>query len=269
MEISLILRPQTIPSFSRSIHTRAQRLIRPKGLLLQKTPLQVFLGQAALASNLKCYADLRSLGPREHGRALRKGRGMSEGCVSMFGDHIIREEHTNIPRGFFTQAQPGMFITLLIVAQNPGQPARCERRLYASQTPREAAKTHLGFAEGSFVHGNGKTFHKRLGCWLTDLLGVEISRVFQSVVYTNVVKCTPKRNAVPKSAVAETCAELHLKREISAWRPRLVVALGKGAHNLLNHCGVPHERLPHPSHRRGPEYHRQQLETLRLKLKRI
>lgn len=106
---------------------------------------------------------------------------------------ILRDQHTNIPRGFFTLAEPGMPITLLVVAQNPGQPmlprgnSQDEKNLYAGQPAREAARIHLNFAARCFVNGEGKTFHRRLSNWLADLLAAETSQVFRRVVYTNVV----------------------------------------------------------------------------------
>jgi hypothetical protein len=195
-----------------------------------------------------------------------------EGCASTYKGHIVRDEHTNIPRGFFTRAVPGSPVAILLVAQNPGQPmnprgkSQDERELYRGKTPREAAHAHLSFVQGCFLDGRGKTFHNRLKSWMQELLGGDAAQVFESVVYTNVVKCTTKDNAVPSNGVAIRCVALHLKQEIAFWNPRIIVALGGGAHKLLDLCGIPHERLPHPSHRSGGEYHRPQLEALRRKL---
>jgi uracil-DNA glycosylase family 4 len=187
-------------------------------------------------------------------------------CPEVCAD-IVRDLDTNIPRGFFTLAKPGTEVRLLLVAQNPGQPMDVERNLYRGLGVKAATKAHIQFVDNCFFRGEGKVFHNRLVDWLTDLLEADARAVFEQVVYTNAVKCTTRGNRVPIPATAELCLRLHLKREIDFWKPRLVVALGAGAHRLLELSAIDHDCLPHPSHRRGREYHRAKLELLRAKMR--
>jgi uracil-DNA glycosylase len=181
---------------------------------------------------------------------------------------IVRDSHTNVPRGFFTLAQPGDEIDLLVVAQNPGQPMSRggEANLYRSLQARAGANTHLEFVGRCFFTDEGKTFHKRLVEWLAELFNVNHLLVFHRVVYTNAVKCTTAENRVPTRVTVQTCVALHLKREIQLWKPTLVVGLGRATQTFLRKCGIQHEPLPHPSHRRGRGSHLGQLHALRAKL---
>jgi hypothetical protein len=179
---------------------------------------------------------------------------------------ILIDNHTNIPRGYFTLACPGDAIDLMLVAQNPGQPMPQENRVYQGLTPRDAASKHLKFVHGCFLSNDGKQFHARLNSWMSELFQIPVSEMWKRVVYTNAVKCTTIRNALPLSAVAQSCIGLHLRRELLVWNPKVTVALGNGASVLLKQCGIAHEVLPHPSHRRENSYHGPALDVLRRKL---
>lgn len=183
---------------------------------------------------------------------------------------IIRDDHTNIPRGFFTQAILGDPIKAFLVAQNPGQPMKDhgEWQLYKGLLPDDAVNAHLGFGRSCFFGGQGKPFHKRLISWISDLLEIPQSEVFKSVVYSNVVKCTTPKNKAPHRTLVMKCARLHLQREIALWKPKVVIAQGTNARRCMQWCGIVHEFLPHPSHRKQADYHKQFFEKIKKTLMR-
>jgi len=180
---------------------------------------------------------------------------------------IVRDHHTNIPRGFFTQAEQGDTIQLLIVGLNPGQPMKNEKGLYVGMSADEMVKTHLQHVESAFLSGRGKTFHRRLISWIEEVLDKPKDQVFRSVVYTNLVKCTTPNNRKPSFELSKICYGQHLQREISFWRPQVVVALGAACSDLLRKLRVDHLQLPHPSHRKHAEFHRPFLIKLKERLR--
>jgi hypothetical protein len=56
------------------------------------------------------------------------------GCPLMCSD-IIRDGNSNIPRGFYTRAQVGDPIDLMVVGINPGQPMESEIGIYSGMSP--------------------------------------------------------------------------------------------------------------------------------------
>jgi hypothetical protein len=177
----------------------------------------------------------------------------------------IQDDDKLIPRGFFTQAQPGRRIELLVVAQNPGHNPRCSPK-YKGVKPRNRVQLQLDYVEVCFLKkGCGKVFHKRLLEWLCDLLSTRASKVFDRVVYTNFVKCSTDDNKLPGRETVNKCYESHLRREIETWRPKWIVALGRRTHRALKKTDllVPLGFLPHPNHRQGRDYHKPHVERLR------
>ncbi len=181
---------------------------------------------------------------------------------------IVRDKHTSIPRGFFTEAVPGDSVTLMLVAGNPGQPMHRngEHKLYKGLSGVQAATKHFKFARRCFLGPCGKRFHRNTVAWMMELLHVDKDEVFKHVVYTNVVKCTTPKDRCPTRNVVVTCGRLHLAREIRLWRPRIVIALGKRVRKFLTCLNVEHKYLPHPAHREGADYHKPYLVQIREKL---
>ena len=54
----------------------------------------------------------------------------------------------------------------------------------------------------------------------------------EDVYITNIVKCRPPKNRVPKTIERETCQE-YLKKEISIIKPKIICVLGNTAFNSL------------------------------------
>ena len=176
---------------------------------------------------------------------------------------IRRDTSTHIPRGFYTRASVGDAIDLMLIAINPGQPMKSEINIYASLTPMQQVKRHLNFASKAFKAPYGKTFHKRLVKWISDILNIGEEVVFNRVVYTNLVKCTTPNNKTPQKHTARICYRHHLSKEIRIWNPRMIVALGEAADKYLCCLGIEHHFLPHPSHRKHADYHKRFCDRLR------
>jgi uracil-DNA glycosylase len=187
------------------------------------------------------------------------------GCP-LFCAGIIRDLDTNIPRGFFTEANAGNRITLMVVGINPGQPMESEKRIYNQSTDKDKANAHINFARKSYS-GEGKTFHRRLLAWLSEILEKKPEEVFREVVYTNLVKCTTPNNKMPSKDLSKTCFIQNLQKEILFWNPRVVVALGNTCDDMLSELGIDHMRLPHPSHREHALYHSLEAQRIKERLK--
>lgn len=179
---------------------------------------------------------------------------------------ILRDDTSNIPRGFYTQAKPGDTISLMVVAINPGQTMTDETNLYADPDPVIKAKTHLQFVDRIYTKNTGRTFHKRLVNWLSNILQKAPEAVFRETVYTNLVKCSTPNNKMPSLEVGKACFGQNFRRELDYWKPKAVIALGVHCDSLLNKLGVAHHLLPHPSHREAQDYHLPFCEEIRKNL---
>jgi uracil-DNA glycosylase len=181
---------------------------------------------------------------------------------------IIRDLDTNIPRGFFTEANTGDRITIMVVGINPGQPMETEKGIYDQSTDKDKANTHFTFARKAYT-GAGKTFHRRLLAWLSEILEKNPEEVFREVVYTNLVKCITPNNKMPSKELSKTCFAQNLQKEILFWRPLVIVALGNTCDAMLSTLGVDHMTLPHPAHRETSNYHIPFLQEIRIKIQTL
>ena len=79
---------------------------------------------------------------------------------------------------------------------------------------------------------SGKPFVGRGGRLLDSVLeSVGIPR--KEVFITNIVKCRPPKNRSPTHRETETCVDAHLRRQMNAIGPELVVLLGRTAARVL------------------------------------
>ena len=89
----------------------------------------------------------------------------------------------------------------------------------------------VGEAPGKNEDKNGEPFIGDAGKKLSAALeGAGISR--DKVYITNIVKCRPPKNRVPKTNERETCQD-YLKQEIAIIKPKLICILGNTAFNSL------------------------------------
>ncbi len=94
----------------------------------------------------------------------------------------------------------------------------------------------VGEAPGREEDLTGRPFVGRGGKLLSSILE-ELGQARDGVYITNIVKCRPPRNRVPRRKERVTCVEAHLKKEMQALGPKVVVLLGRTASESLQ--GVP------------------------------
>ena len=98
--------------------------------------------------------------------------------------------------------------------------------------PTRARVVLVGEAPGREEDLSGKPFVGRGGRLLDSVLeSAGIPR--KDVFITNVVKCRPPKNRPPTHRESETCVEAHLRRQVKAIGPELVVVLGRTAARAL------------------------------------
>ena len=85
----------------------------------------------------------------------------------------------------------------------------------------------IGEAPGRSEDAQGRPFVGAAGKFLGELLS-EISVSREEVFITNVVKCRPPRNRVPKSLEVQACTP-YLDRQMRIIKPKFIVTLGNYA----------------------------------------
>ncbi len=89
----------------------------------------------------------------------------------------------------------------------------------------------VGEAPGKNEDENGEPFIGIAGKKLS--IALEEAGVSREDVYiTNIVKCRPPKNRVPKTIERDTCQE-YLKKEIAIIKPKIICILGNTAFNSL------------------------------------
>lgn len=173
------------------------------------------------------------------------------------------------PRGWGGSLEQGAR-SVLVVSTNPGHPLPTEEAVWrgypvhpehSGNITSKQAVAQLDFVSGLYRGGPGRTsFHTRsvqvarAVLWLVEERhGRQAVRRhwLDRVWFTNVVKCsTAMESGSPGiGAIAVRCRR-HLEEETSAFRPRLVVALGAVARNALQASGLrlpPTLNAPHPA----------------------
>jgi len=89
----------------------------------------------------------------------------------------------------------------------------------------------VGEAPGRNEDKNGEPFVGVAGKKLS--IALEEAKITRDEVYiTNIVKCRPPNNRVPKTSERNTCQE-YLKQEISIIKPKIICILGNTAFNSI------------------------------------
>ncbi len=96
----------------------------------------------------------------------------------------------------------------------------------------EADLMFIGEGPGAEEDRRGLPFVGRAGELLTQMIEKGLGIPRSSVYICNIVKCRPPQNRTPLADEAATCRPF-LDGQISAVRPRVIVALGKPASSLL------------------------------------
>ena len=96
----------------------------------------------------------------------------------------------------------------------------------------EADLMFIGEGPGAEEDRRGLPFVGRAGELLTQMIEKGLGTPRSSVYICNIVKCRPPQNRTPLADEAATCRSF-LDGQISAVRPRVIVALGKPSASLL------------------------------------
>ena len=99
----------------------------------------------------------------------------------------------------------------------------------------------IGEAPGAEEDRRGEPFVGRAGQLLNAMLGaIQLTR--QEVYIANILKCQPPNNRDPNPEEAASCTP-YLERQIEFLRPRVILALGRIAAQLLLQSDLPIGRL--------------------------
>ena len=144
--------------------------------------------------------------------------------------------------------------TVLDVRQELGDCTRC--KLSATRTnivfgtgPSATPLMFVGEGPGEQEDRTGEPFVGRAG-ELLDKMIVAMGWARDSVYIANVVKCRPPENRNPQPDEIAACSPF-LEAQIAAVRPRIIVALGRPASNLLLGNDAPISALRGQFHPRG------------------
>jgi len=100
----------------------------------------------------------------------------------------------------------------------------------------------IGEAPGYHENIEGKPFVGDAGKFLDALL-TEVPLSRKKVFITNIVKCRPPRNRMPRPLEIRACTP-YLDRQISAIQPKFIVSLGSiSASHISSRAGVPFDSI--------------------------
>lgn len=161
----------------------------------------------------------------------------------------------HVPRGFYSAAEPGMRPVAMFISTNPGGGGESwleSPEAYGQPTTTEVVNFQRGFIQGLFQRPP-RQFHRTLKIMAQAYLGMEWPKFAHHAVFTDLVKCTTPNDALVPPDTKLTCATHHLSRELNAWNPVVLIALGNEAARWLVGPGAafygnrPLLQLPHPS----------------------
>jgi hypothetical protein len=181
-------------------------------------------------------------------------------CVLPCNGIINRNTHVevdrrHVPRGFYSAAEPGLRRVVMFISANPGgggDEFQEPEGAYDQPTIDERVNFQRGFVQGLFERPS-RSFHNVLKKMSQIFLGLPWPRFAHHAVFTDLVKCTTPGDAPVPPETISTCANTHLTRELAAWQPVAVIALGDQAYDWLSGPGavimgdIPLRKLPHPS----------------------
>jgi len=102
----------------------------------------------------------------------------------------------------------------------------------------------IGEAPGADEDQQGEPFVGRAGQLLNNMIKAMGLRR-EDVYIANIIKCRPPGNRTPEREECETCSPF-LMRQISAIKPKVLVALGAVAAKTLLAINAPHVRVSRP-----------------------
>lgn len=103
---------------------------------------------------------------------------------------------------------------------------QCRRNAVPGEGNTNAAVVFVGEAPGYWEDVKGLPFVGAAGKVLDGFLDrIRLPR--NTVFITNVVKCRPPENRVPRPLEVATCTSLYLNRQISLIQPKIIATLGR------------------------------------------
>ncbi len=133
----------------------------------------------------------------------------------------------------------------MVVLANPGAPQEIEDKHYAVP-PETVAEAAWAFTEAVLERqvrprlgaGRSATHDALMRHLAVDVFECPVGEVLDRVVVTNAVRCSTPRNfgeyaPEVRLEIAETCVTRHLLGEIAYWQPKMIVACGKPAREVL------------------------------------
>lgn len=180
------------------------------------------------------------------------------------GDHGVERGLGAMPRGFYTEGQPG-HIRLMAVLLNPAQP-------HADEVDKQEGVTGAQLAQrvwdASGHHLKVKSDHRaptldNLRSDVEQLFGRPIEQCLDVFMFTNLVRITTVGNQPPDSKTVKIGAGW-LREEIALWRPDKVLAYGNDAAlGMLSHGIRVDAMLPHPAARGSAGQRRDRVAEIR------
>jgi hypothetical protein len=177
------------------------------------------------------------------------------GVINRNVDAAVDRRHA--PRGFYSAAEPGLRPVVMFVSTNPrgGGEAWLEPEgAYDQPSTTEVVNFQRGFVQGLF-NRPPRQFQRNLRLMAATYLNLPWPQFAQRAIFTDLVKCTSPDDGIVPEQTKVLCATAHLLREVAAWNPVVVIALGDQAHQwlTLHRDQFLGERrllkLPHPSRR--------------------
>jgi len=110
--------------------------------------------------------------------------------------------------------------------------------------PDQAIYAFVGEAPGEVEAREGRPFCGPSGIFLRqalDSIGIKNYYLF------NVLKCRPPQNRTPTMVEIQNCIPF-LSQQLNEYKPKVIIALGKVAHEALASLKVPHLHVIHPSY---------------------
>lgn len=202
-------------------------------------------------------------------------------CADVLNRNSMNVDGRHVPRGFYSLQEPtdGPRLPMFLAANPGGGRGRFleEQGFYDIDDPAALVARQRRFIAAQFATPK-RGFHRKLGLMARCVLGLGPNDdVDHHAVFTELVKCTTPNDAWPSKEAIRNCVVRHLKREVRAWRPTVIIALGlrvyewtASRHGRRIFGDTPVLRLPHPAYRfRRDDWFREQAVAINAECRRL
>jgi uracil-DNA glycosylase len=152
-------------------------------------------------------------------------------CAACGVSSLLRDDHFDVPQpGYVGESYSKGGV--MFIGQNPGTSPERSREDDTKHAEILLALSHDPSVERfvalrSFLEAFMRTWAITQRYLPLGRFGLEL----EEIAYVNVARCRTKKNAAPSPRMAERCMTLHLERWLDVLQPRVVVFLGKWAHD--------------------------------------